>query len=320
MYICILLFIVYFANIISAISRGNTVESSHQYPFFVTLTDPILCGGSIISLDPPWILTAAHCIESLVIRNNNRDYSVAYGSRNFSRQTYAAVKRAFTHPLYVSAQQLQTQVYATDRSNFIPYDIGLLELREPLKANRHVNRIPILTANVNATEQEHITMGMGYTGYGQSYANILQSAKCNITNSDLLKSNNFNHSILLATSNAELCHGDSGSPLLLYDLNDENYYLEGILNRILFAYDPDPNSATCPLHESNMTSFVNTFVKPSIHLNWIMNVTQLSKRSLTNTPETNISDTTFLTSSSDATFLFPVHRLLIIVISAFFLF
>ncbi|KAI7906803.1 trypsin-like cysteine/serine peptidase domain-containing protein [Cokeromyces recurvatus] len=301
MYICIVFIIYnYLISTAIAISGGSTVEKSRQYPFFVTLTSPTLCGGSIISLDPPWILTAAHCMERLNIEHPN-ECVVAYGNRHSSLQTYTTVKRAIPHPLYLSTQQqAQHQVFPTDRTNFIPYDIGLLELNEPLEASLYVNRIPIILENETRTEG-HRTMGMGYTGYKEPYADVLQTTECNIINAELLKNNNFNQSVILATSNASLCHGDSGSPLIGY--HENKYYLEGILNRILFAYDPEPDDSTCPFHESNSSPFINTFVKPSIHLQWILNVTQLSKNDLTIDPEASnhydIKDSnTFISSST----------------------
>jgi secreted trypsin-like serine protease len=193
-------------NSVNAMAGGVEAKSSTQYPFSVTLTDPILCGGSIISLDPPWILTAAHCVESY---HQNDKPSVMYGNRNFTKQSVATIKRTVMHPLYLTSAQLERQVYTLDKNDLIPYDIALIELTEPLIESDHVKRIPILI-NDTLTVQEAETIGMGYTGISQPHAELLQSTFCNLSNTETLKSNNFNHSTILVTSDAQLCHGDSG--------------------------------------------------------------------------------------------------------------
>lgn len=206
---------------IIAISGGNAVQSSQQYPFSVTLTYPILCGGSIISLNPPWILTAAHCVESFKL--DEEDSSLAYGSRNFSRLSYARIRQVVSHPMYMSAAQLKSQVYTMDGVEIAPYDIALVQLTAPLSPSKYVNRIrltePPIDNNNNDNKTSALwkkmddpleTIGMGYTGVSKPHATMLQYAVCNSSDTTSLRNNNFNHSIILSKSNAGLCHGDSG--------------------------------------------------------------------------------------------------------------
>lgn len=324
---------------IIAISGGSAVQSSKQYPFSVTLTNPILCGGSIISLNPPWILTAAHCIESFKL--DEEDSSLAYGSRNFSQLSYARIKQVVSHPMYMSAAQLKTQVYTMDGVEIAPYDIALVQLTEPLVSSKYVNRIrldePFSDDNNNNTANSMLaktgetlsleTIGMGYTGVSQPHATMLQYAVCNSSDTTTLRNNNFNHSIILSKSNAGLCHGDSGSPLL-YKSADNEYSLTGILNRIMNAYDPDPENLSCPLRESNMTGFTNVFVRASSHMKWISEVTGLSQAELT-ASVVPADDTTVVSSHSlsgashaslritDAQFVFALF--LVTILSSFLL-
>jgi secreted trypsin-like serine protease len=225
----LLLYILLFPYFTCAISGGKSVPSSQQYPFSVTLVNNlILCGGSIISLDPPYILTAAHCIEDFNINyEKDSSRSVAYGDRDFSLQSHARVKRVISHPLYIPSSSSQNQVYAVNRTDTTPYDIGLIELTKPLVANINVNRIRLYVdqdndsrVNITNTMRNNNTttasaailetIGMGYTGFQQPHANLLQYAKCNSHNITPLRDNNYNNSIILAISDAGLCHGDSG--------------------------------------------------------------------------------------------------------------
>lgn len=92
-----------------------------------------------------------------------------------------------------------------------------------------------------------------------------------------------------------------GSPLLYKaNVTKPEYYLKGILNRITNAYDPDPENKSCPLHESNTSKFVNVFVKPSRHLNWITGVTGLSKEELTDTAAMSQNRNNFSKSSVES--------------------
>jgi hypothetical protein len=95
-----------------------------------------------------------------------------------------------------------------------------------------------------------------------------------------------------------------GSPLL-YKNDKSEYALGGILNRILNAYDPDPGNASCPLHDSNLTQFINAFARPAYHMSWIMEVTGLSEAALTNsvTNDNDHRQDYFLNPISSATSL-----------------
>lgn len=84
---------------------------------------------------------------------------------------------------------------------------------------------------------------------------------------------------------------------MIKSVETDEYYLDGVLNRILNAYDPDPDNGSCPFHESNLTRFLNSFVKPSAHIKWIMNVTQLSFDALTD-PVTRLDDGSVFAASS----------------------
>lgn len=98
-----------------------------------------------------------------------------------------------------------------DGAEISPYDIALIELTEPLEATIDVNRIRFLDHRNDSNSNDKLeTIGMGYLGIGRPHADVLQYASCNSSHSTPLRNNNFNNSIIPTTSNANLCHGDSG--------------------------------------------------------------------------------------------------------------
>jgi hypothetical protein len=205
--ILVLILILYQVIPVIGISGGRAVDSSVEYPFAVKLTNPVLCGGSIISLNPPWILTAAHCLQGIQDSPQN-DPTVVYGSAYSGEQKYATIKLAIVHPLSRSAEQIGSPL--SDDLDTVPYDIGLLQLKEALIEDQNTNRIPIYNERKQIQPTSSFeAVGMGYTGYGKSEPSVLQLAICNKT-TDLLLENNFNHSVTLVTSSSVLCHGDSG--------------------------------------------------------------------------------------------------------------
>ncbi|KAI8992222.1 trypsin-like cysteine/serine peptidase domain-containing protein [Pilobolus umbonatus] len=271
------------------------------------MTKPILCGGSLISLNPPWVITAAHCLRNIVTEQDGyKKVSIGYGHSIASKQMISTIKRAIVHPLYFNGNQ--GKQYSLENTNDIPYDIGLIELSDILQTSEHINRIPLYTDTSTALLGDIETIGMGYIGYQQQPATILQRAPCNLTRINSAKYNN----VILTTSDAGLCHGDSGSSLL-YKPWDEDYVLKGVLNRILNAYDPNPNDTSCPVHESSESIFINSFVKPSEHLGWIMETTQLSLEQLIEPMHrpSPLTTTTFKSSASH----YHNHIIIVIIVS-----
>lgn len=88
------------------------------------------------------------------------------------------------------------------------------------------------------------------------------------------------------------------------------------------AYDPDPENLSCPLRESNMTGFINVFVRVSSHMKWISEVTGLSQAELT-APVVPANDTGVISSHSisSASYasvrLTDAHFLLVLLIVTF---
>lgn len=139
---------------------------------------------------------------------------------------------------------------------------------------KQVETIAISTTNTSSPLE---CMGMGATGVGAPMAPQLMTAACERTNSTraigIFKP--YQEAVSVIRTTSTLCHGDSGGPLVT-----PGHRLDGILSRIMYAYDP-VMPTTCPVPETEDLPVTNVFVKPSFHLPWISQVTGLDQHTLT---------------------------------------
>ncbi|KAL0073267.1 trypsin-like cysteine/serine peptidase domain-containing protein [Phycomyces blakesleeanus] len=299
-------------------ANGVSVLNAADYPFSVMITKPVMCGGALISLDPPWILTAAHCISNFTSGLPDRTVNaVGYGSTNISHLKYASILKAVPHPRYNTQLDPNTLPSQDDRdSHTMHYDIGLVQLTKPILAGPGVDRIALWgsTEPDPNWESSLLTIGMGYIGLDKIQAKTLQKASCDIVASSISKtySPSIQENVYLTTSPASLCHGDSGSPLIGTNEKDPGrFFLVGILNRILNAHDPNPSKATCPVPNGDPAVVYNAFAKGVVHLEWIMNVTQLSVADLTQHKPVGSYSLT-LSSGSHHLLFSPVFSIIIV--------
>lgn len=227
-----LLFILAFlgwVEIVKGVSLGDSVHSIANYPFYVMMAEPVQCGGVLISLDPAWVLTAGHCIRTAAAEN----ISIGYCSTDLQFQRRVRVDMAVTHPWYLGLEKRPQPAMVNDDDDKMRYDLGLIRLQDPVPDAQRIALAPTDTLPTSAT-----VVGMGYTGLGQSQANRLQKAKCSIISSvtatdlgtpdgtstddssiedtsdmavvPVEELESLQDNMVLTTSNARLCHGDSG--------------------------------------------------------------------------------------------------------------
>lgn len=105
------------------VNGENSVPFS--WPMIVSLRDSLepsrhICGGTILT--PSYILTAAHCVTSVLTGETNENITIVAGVYNLSQpeQKIRQVDKIIIHPLW-----------STMRTE-IQYDIAILRLVEPL--------------------------------------------------------------------------------------------------------------------------------------------------------------------------------------------
>jgi hypothetical protein len=129
---------IHFVMVVLCIQQGTTVTDSTIYPFYVMLGNPHVCGGTLLSLNPPKVLTAAHCVlgsphPSTYINSKQRNpYFVGYGHADRRQQRMISVVDWTIHPTYEDGDANKP----TDRPP--QYDVAILTLASPLAPSKYV--------------------------------------------------------------------------------------------------------------------------------------------------------------------------------------
>ncbi|RUP44382.1 trypsin-like cysteine/serine peptidase domain-containing protein [Jimgerdemannia flammicorona] len=256
-----------------AIQNGIKVNYASKYPFYVALQYPHLCGGSLISVNPFWVVTAAHCVLNATLSSipDPNPYYVCMGSHDTSQQQCATIRAFHVHPKYYNATTGVTNV---------THDIALIEVEAVARGKKsqilpgsNIWPIPIYWEKGIDEITIGVTMGMGYASLNSTSAEkYLHELKVTVT-----AINSTNPSMIETSSppGTGVCHGDSGGPLILNDDSSQPFLL-GVTSIILDAYDPDPTKATCTVQENVTADAHNIFCSTGYFVRWLSRVTGIS--------------------------------------------
>ncbi|CAO3671804.1 unnamed protein product [Rhizopus microsporus] len=243
---------------------------------------PHLCGGTLLSYSPAFVLTAAHCVADA--DHHPSDYSkeqnpyfVSYRDVNRQRQRMTGIADWIVHPLYNVSSTINPS-----------YDVAIIKLDSTLRPSRRVRRAPLWYPEItqlSSTQGEFI--GFGYTDLDGSQAKVLQKLVLNITRFD----NTSNIEAKTDTDEQIACHGDSGSPLITRQPmtdpkdNSQTIHVSFVLGNLVRIYGArDVKAPTCPVpnRENNMTNSVTeSFANVATVLDWISQVSGISTHNLT---------------------------------------
>ncbi|KAJ2963985.1 hypothetical protein NQZ79_g1167 [Umbelopsis isabellina] len=212
-----------------------------------------------------------------------------YGNTTRSTSHLAAIQSWTMHPQYLK-----------NNSDY-DHDIAVVKVKDQSISNGSgVYRIPLLS-NVNSLESglQGYVMGYGYTSLGGSESSELMQIEETIVSIGAENSSE----LMVAKSSpySGVCHGDSGeyksiSPVLqfvnltvayrilftgikggpLVVKQNGVWTIAGVTARILNAYDPNPNSPTCPVSYDESQASENGYVSVAVMLDWIANTTSLT--------------------------------------------
>ncbi|XP_056608844.1 trypsin-2-like [Triplophysa dalaica] len=189
---------------------GGGDATSGSWPWQVSIqrisTGSHFCGGSIINKD--WILSAAHCFQSISPSNIKVSLGRQKLSGTDSNEISRKIDQIFNHPNYYS--------------NFQNNDIALLKLSSSVLFTNHIQPICLAAAGstFGAGTKSWIT-GWGKMNYGETQlSNTLQEVQIPIvSNTDCNKAygGRITSNMIcagLTTGGKDSCQGDSGGPMV----------------------------------------------------------------------------------------------------------
>ncbi|KAL7319010.1 hypothetical protein PS15m_002185 [Mucor circinelloides] len=288
MYSTILLFIVICCfHTTHSVQLGQDVTNPNKYPFYIMIGNPHVCGGTLISYDPPLILTAAHCVDAPIhptqFTKDKNPYFALYNDIHRDKQKAMAIVDWTIHPLYNVSGTLNVR-----------YDAAIIQLESPLRKSARTKRVPFWSPSMSLSLPSKAELvGFGYSDFEGHLAQTLQLLPLEITKFDP-KSTDYIES-RSDTENRVACHGDSGGPLIVYhpvhnpttNRTVNVPFVLGDLTRIFGARDAKPDQLTCPVALNTHTNgtqntVIEVFTNAAGLLDWISSVSGISREDLSN--------------------------------------
>lgn len=131
-------------DIVLCIQHGADVSDITQYPFYIMIGNPHICGGTLLSYDPPLVLTSAHCIADAEFHPSDKSrrnpYFVNYNNAYRDKQKSMSIIDWSIHPLYNVSNNVNQN-----------YDVAIVKLATPLTQSSRIKRVPLWSPSMEIT-------------------------------------------------------------------------------------------------------------------------------------------------------------------------
>ncbi|XP_070513060.1 chymotrypsin-2-like [Cardiocondyla obscurior] len=187
---------------------GGDEAEEGKYPYVVSIKDLFqnhFCGGAIVS--EKYVITAAHCAEYIIYFPSL--YQIGAGSNSLTSQTiHMKIDDIIIHKGYVPFQFIN--------------DIAVIKLRSKISFARNVQKIDIMSEDIDFTKKNLMVTGWGWDAINGTVSKNLR----NVTLSEISTSQCRNiygdnisnqHICTFSAYNKGVCLFDSGGALTYKD-------------------------------------------------------------------------------------------------------
>ncbi|XP_062702173.1 CLIP domain-containing serine protease B8-like [Aedes albopictus] len=237
----------------TALVNSGEIANIDDFPWMAVLIyeqamDPVIpgCGGALIS--KTFVVTAAHCLTGSIIRKKGKLAAVRVGEYDLLNNPDCIIEGQFQEctdeVVDVKPKTITVHPHYNENTASQHHDIGLIELAKPVEFTSFIRHICLPEQGSRQTVKKFNVCGWGRTNFfSADKGNNVPSPiklKTSLPYFDHVQCSQIYQPQRLQLIDGQICaggrsvrdtcSGDSGSPLMYYDVNKGAWILSGLVS------------------------------------------------------------------------------------------